>query len=127
MTKKAKKVSKRTRAVSIGELALAIHNSYLCQQVLKGREKSEFVSRLLTLPVNARATVCKLFAEEAKEQGKLDAAMEKDMGKLRAEYLEKLKVVVKDAKKKSAKKHEETNRHEEEKAADALLNQLDNI
>lgn len=129
---KTKKTSKAVKApkiskVSIGKLALAIHNSYLCQHVLEGKEKSDFISRILALPEKASAAVYKIFQDEAKEQGKLDAAMEKETAKLNEEYLKKLKTVVKDVKKKAEKSKEIADRKSEEKAADVLLDQLENI
>ena len=122
-TKKTSKVKKAVK-VSLGEFALAIHDSYLCQHALSGKEKTDFISRLLALPEDSRASVYKIFQDEKKEQGKLDAEMEKELSGLRADYLKKLRVVVKSAKKKATKKHEANDRLEEEKAAEELLNQL---
>ena len=118
------KVLKR---IPLGDFALAIQNSYLCNEVLKGDERKAFISKLLGLSPEGRVKVYGILLKETKQQAALDAVAEKDMAKLRADYYYKLKGLAKSGKRMEVKGKEDEARAKEDVEVEDLLGELENL
>lgn len=118
---------KSFKKVPLGDFALAIQNSYLCNEVLKGDERKAFISKLLGLSPEGRVKIYGILLEEAKQQKALDKVEEKEMAKLRTDYYYKLKGLTKTGKRMEVKGKEDEARAKENIEVEDLLSELENL